>query len=126
MNRVNHETQSLQKACHEATEAYTEDIQPDPRMMQSVAEHQEVPKEEAVVMPIGRLRKRRRGQNLAAERRHKPKKRIRGYCGSRKRVTVAERKMTRCAAVHGAGNTGFRDKEKTIWHREPRRDGRPG
>jgi hypothetical protein len=44
MWRVNHKTQrSLQKACHEAMEADTEKIQPDPRMMQSIVEHQEVP-----------------------------------------------------------------------------------
>jgi hypothetical protein len=67
MTRINHETQSLQKACqetmeacleckeptsadmkacqkmtvcHEATEIDTEKIQPDPRMMQSIAKHQ--------------------------------------------------------------------------------------
>jgi hypothetical protein len=42
MTRVNHETQSLQKACqettacHEATETDTEKTEPDPGMMQSV------------------------------------------------------------------------------------------
>jgi membrane protein involved in colicin uptake len=55
-------------ACHEATEADTEKIQPDPGMMQSVGEHQEVLKE-ASVMPVGGLRKRRRDRNLARSRR---------------------------------------------------------
>jgi hypothetical protein len=56
---INHKTQNLQKACQEttacpeATVAYTEKIQPDPRRIQSVAEHQEIPKEEAAIMPVG-------------------------------------------------------------------------
>jgi hypothetical protein len=60
---INHKTQSLQKACqettacHKETEAYTEKIQPNPRMMQSVADHQGVPKEEAAVILVGGLRK---------------------------------------------------------------------
>jgi hypothetical protein len=38
--------------------------------MEPEADHCEDPKEEAAVMPVGGLRKRRRDQNLAAERRH--------------------------------------------------------
>jgi hypothetical protein len=53
------------KACQEATEAYTEKTMPDPGMMQSIGEHQEVPKEEAAVMLVGGLRKQRRDRNLA-------------------------------------------------------------
>jgi hypothetical protein len=37
--------------CHEATEADIEKIEPDSGMMQSVAEHEEVPREDATVMP---------------------------------------------------------------------------
>jgi hypothetical protein len=44
-------------ACHEATEADTEKIQPDPRMMQSVAVH----KEGAIVKPVEGRKKRHRG-----------------------------------------------------------------
>jgi hypothetical protein len=82
MTHINHETQSLQKACqetdacHEKREAYREKIQPNPRIMQSIAEHQEVPKEEAAVMPVGGLRKWRRGQNLPMGRHQKRKGRI--------------------------------------------------
>jgi Zn-finger nucleic acid-binding protein len=86
-------------AFNEATEADIEKIEPDPGMMQSVGEHREVPKGEAAAMPAGGLRKRRRDRNLAAERRQKPKERARGYCGSRKRATVAGRRITRCAGV---------------------------
>jgi hypothetical protein len=86
-------------ACHEATKADIEKIEPDPGMMQYIGEHQEVPKGEAAVMPVGGLRKRRRGRYLAAERHQKTKERTRGYCGSRKRLTVAGRRMIRCAGV---------------------------
>jgi hypothetical protein len=42
--------------CKEATEANLEKMEPDPGMMQSVGEHQEVPKEEAEVRSSGALR----------------------------------------------------------------------
>jgi hypothetical protein len=86
-------------ACHEATEADTEKTEHNPVMMQSIGEHQEVPKEEAAVMPVGGLRKRRRDRNLAAGRRQKPKRRIQASCESRRRLTVTGRKMTRHARV---------------------------
>jgi hypothetical protein len=63
--------QSETAASQEATKT-----EPDPGMMQSVEEHQEIPKEDATVMPVGGLRKRRRDRNLAAGRRQKPKRRI--------------------------------------------------
>jgi hypothetical protein len=52
--------------CHEATEADIEKSEPDSGMMQSVAEHQEVPREDAAVMPVRGLRKQRRGRKQAA------------------------------------------------------------
>jgi hypothetical protein len=75
------------------------DMKANPGMMRSVGEHQEVSKEEAAVMPIGELKQRRRNRNLAAERCQKPKERTRGYCGSWKRVTVADRKVSGHATV---------------------------
>jgi hypothetical protein len=63
-------------ACHEATETDTEKIEPYPGMMQSVGEHQDVPKEEAAVMLVRGLRKWSRDQNLGAEHHKKPKGRI--------------------------------------------------
>jgi hypothetical protein len=72
--------------------------------MQSVAEHQEVPKEEAAVMPVGGPRKRRRDKYLAAGHCEKPKGRIQASCESQKQLTVAGRKMTHCVRV--------------AWHRE--------
>jgi hypothetical protein len=44
--------------------------------MQSVEEHQEIPEEEAALMPVGGLRKWRRDWNLATGLRQKPKRRI--------------------------------------------------
>jgi hypothetical protein len=69
--------------------------------MQSMEEQQEFPKEEAAVMPIGGLRKRRRDRNLAEGRRQKPKGRVRASCESSRRLTVAGKKITRCATVVG-------------------------
>jgi hypothetical protein len=80
-------------------EAYTEKIQLDPRMMQFVAEHQEVPMKEATVMLVGGLRKQCRDQNLAAGRCQKQKGRIQASCQSLKRLTITSRKMTCHARV---------------------------
>jgi hypothetical protein len=66
--------------------------------MQSIADHQEVPKEKATVMLVG-LRKRHGKQNLVAGCHQKPKGRIQASCESRKRFTVAGRTMTGCAGV---------------------------
>jgi hypothetical protein len=68
-------------ACNEATET-----KPDPGKMQSTEEHQEIPKGEATVMPVGEPRKRRRVCNLVAERHQKRKERTRGNRESRKTV----------------------------------------
>jgi hypothetical protein len=89
------------KECRSETAASQEvtETDPDPGTMQSVEEHQEIPKEEAAVMPVGGLRKRRRDRNLATRRRQKPKGRIRASCESRSRLTFAGKKMTRRATV---------------------------
>jgi hypothetical protein len=60
-------------ACNEVTETKL-----DPGLMQSIEEHQDIPKGETAVMPDGEPRKWRRVQNLAVERRHKMKERSRG------------------------------------------------
>jgi hypothetical protein len=114
-------------ACHKAKETDTEKIQPNPRMMQSVAEHQKVPKEEAAVMPVRGLRKRRGDRNLAVGHHQKPKGRIEASCESRKRLTVAGRRMICCAGVAWfrrmlSGRTG----PGTRRNKEPRNDERTG
>jgi hypothetical protein len=85
----------------------------DPGVMQSVEEHQEIPKGEAAVMPVGEPRKRHRVCNLAvacrkvsrrakvAWRKRKLDRRIqtqRKY-GAKKRLTVTGRKTTSHATV---------------------------
>jgi hypothetical protein len=59
--------------CHELTETDTEKIQPNPRIMQSIAEHQKVLKEDAVMKPVKGWKKQHRGQKLAVRRRGEPK-----------------------------------------------------
>jgi hypothetical protein len=87
-------------ACNGATET-----EPDPGMMQSIKENQEIPKGEAAVMPVGEPRKRRRVRNLAAEGRRKRKERTRGYRGSRKKSAAACRKVSCRAKGHGEKET---------------------
>jgi hypothetical protein len=58
-------------------------------MMQSIKEHQEIPKGEAAGMPVGGPRKRRKVRNPAAERRQKRKERTRGDRGSRRKLAAA-------------------------------------
>jgi hypothetical protein len=86
-------------ACLGKTEADTVKTEPEPGMMQSTEEHQEIPKGEAAVMPVGEPRKRRRVRNLAAERRQKRKERTRGNCKSRRKSAAACRKVSRSAKV---------------------------
>jgi hypothetical protein len=59
-------------------------------MTQSVEEHQEVPKKEATVMPVGRLRKWHRDWTLGAER-------CQSHCESKKRMTIAGKMTSRHA-----------------------------
>jgi hypothetical protein len=68
-------------------------------MMQSIEEHQDIPKGETAVMPVGEPRKRYSVCNLAAECRQKMRERNRGNSGSRRKSFVTCRKMTRRAKV---------------------------
>jgi hypothetical protein len=81
-------------ACNEATETELE-----PGVMQSIEEHQEIPKGEAAVMPVGGPRKWRRVSKLAAERHQKRKERTRGNRGSRRKSAAACRKVSFHAKV---------------------------
>jgi hypothetical protein len=87
-------------ACQEATET-----EPDPRMMQSIEEHQEIPKEEAAVMLVGKSRKRRRVCNLAAERHQKRKERTRGNRGSRRKSALPAGRCPSVQKWHGVKGT---------------------
>jgi hypothetical protein len=86
-------------ACLGKTEADKEKTEPDPGIMQSTEEHQEIPKGEAAAMPVGEPRKRCRVRNMAAERRQKRKERTRENRGSRRKSAAACRKVSRRAKV---------------------------
>jgi hypothetical protein len=73
MLRANHNGLKEMTACREVTKT-----EPSPGMMQSIEEHQENPKGEAAVMPVGGLRKRCRVCNLAMECHQKRKERTWG------------------------------------------------
>jgi hypothetical protein len=83
------------------------DFKAVPEELETVTEHQEIPKEDATVVPVGEPRKRRRVCNVSAERRQKMKERTRGK----------SRFKRRCPAVqkwHGEKGTSsgmFRPKE---------------
>jgi hypothetical protein len=68
-------------------------------MTQSIEEHQDIPKGEATVMPVGEPRKWRRVQNLAAEHHQKMKESTRGKSGYGRKSAAACRKVSRCAKV---------------------------
>jgi hypothetical protein len=61
--------------------------------------HEEVPMEDAAVMPVGGLRKQRRGRKQAAGRCEEPEKLNREICGSREKLAAACRKLSRRATV---------------------------
>jgi hypothetical protein len=81
-------------ACNRVTET-----EPNPGMMQSIEEHQEILKKDAAVMPVGGLRKWRRVCNLAAKHCQKMKERTQGYCESRRKLAAACGKVSHCAKV---------------------------
>jgi hypothetical protein len=87
------------KACHEATETDTEKTESYPGMMQSVAEHQVSPKEDAVVKPVKGRKKRHRSRKPTAGRRGEPKELTRSDCGSGKKLAAACRKVSSYATV---------------------------
>jgi hypothetical protein len=98
--------QESMMACLGKTKAT--DLEANPEEMQSGAKHEKVPKKHTAVKPVGGLRKRHRGQNLAAERRPKPKARTPENCGSQKKLAAARRRTTSRAKWHGARETSSR------------------
>jgi hypothetical protein len=86
-------------ACLGHMEANIEKTVPDPEMMQSVEEHQEIPREDAIVKPTKGRRKRRRGRKSTAGRRGEPKELTRGNCESLRKLAVACMKVSRHAKV---------------------------
>jgi hypothetical protein len=73
---------------------------PDPEIIQSAEENQEIPTEDAAVMPAGEPRKRRRFRYMAAEIRRKRKDKTWENHESRIILAAAcSRKMSRHATV---------------------------
>jgi hypothetical protein len=91
--RVEPETKTNQEMM-EAT-----DLKGNPVEMECESRHQEVPKKEAAVMPVGGLRKQCGDREMAARHCQKPKGRIQARCESLKRLTITCRKMTHRARV---------------------------
>jgi hypothetical protein len=83
--------------------------------MKSVAEHGEVPKEEAAVKTFRALKKRHGDQNVALGRCQKPKKQTQGNGGSQKKLVAACRGMTCHAGV--AWHKGHSHKGPTVEQR---------
>jgi hypothetical protein len=67
--------------------------------MMSLAVYEEFRKEDNPVEFSGTVKKRHRGRHLAAGRCGEPKKLTRGYCGSRRKLAAACRKVSRRAVV---------------------------
>jgi hypothetical protein len=102
------------------TKVYPEQMEANPEEIGSEAEHDKFPKEQAAVKPVGGLRKRHRGRNLAAERRQKPKERTWGICGSLKLLTAVGMRTTRHAKVAWRKGTSSRKTGPgTTWYEEP-------
>jgi hypothetical protein len=57
----------------EGTKSDPEQMKANPKMMQSIGEHQEVPREEAAVIPVRGRKRRHTGRKQAAGRHGEPK-----------------------------------------------------
>jgi hypothetical protein len=97
--------QKEMRACQEAAEACLESKEPTSVEIESKLEHQEVPKEEALVETFGALKDWYVDQYLAVECCRQPKKRTQGNGGSQKKLATTHRQMThRAIPVHCRGH----------------------
>jgi hypothetical protein len=96
---VIHEKRMAMLDDHQKRMMATKNTEKNPETMQSLEEHQDFPNEDVAVMPVGELKKRRRGLKSIAERRGKPKKLKRGNSGSRKKLAAACREVSCRATV---------------------------
>jgi hypothetical protein len=93
--KVHHEEiMAIMGADRGKTKAYPEKREAIPEEMKYVAEHQEVPKEEAAVDTIGAPEDQHGDRRLAVRRLGQPKKQTHGDGGSRKKLAAARRRMT--------------------------------
>jgi hypothetical protein len=91
--KANKDTREEAMACQEKTEARLLREEPSSRDMEPEVSHEEVPVDDATVMPVGEPRNRRRDQqNMSAERRKK-KKDVAARRGTTRRAQVARRNL---------------------------------
>jgi hypothetical protein len=86
-------------ACQEVADAYLENEELPSLEIESVVEHEKVPKEEAAVKPVGALKRRQSGRHQAAGHHGKPKERTQGNGGSQMKLAAGCRGMTCRAGV---------------------------
>jgi hypothetical protein len=97
------------KAYRDASEVHSQKMEASPEEMKSVAVHEEVLKEEALVNIVGTLKERYRDQHLTIWRRRQAKKRTQGNGRSRKKFAAFRRGLTCCvvpARHKGQGRQG--------------------
>jgi hypothetical protein len=74
-------------------------LKSNPEERESKVDHLEVPKEGSIVKPVDGQKKWYRSHNLTAGHCGQPEERIRGNCGSWKKLVAAGRKLTCRAGV---------------------------
>jgi hypothetical protein len=104
------------KADREATEAYPEKMEANPEEMKSVAVHEKVPEEEAIVETFGGLKERYGDRHLIVRRPGLPKKRNQASGGSRKKLATSCGRLTLCAILALCTGHCFQEqgKDKTV------------
>jgi hypothetical protein len=90
----------------------------------NVAEHQEIPKEEAAVEITGALEYRYGDWHLAVRRRRQPRKRSEADGGSRQKLVAARGRLTRRAIPALRKEHGRQGPGKDMLYAEPLKDGR--
>jgi hypothetical protein len=113
MTRMEEESKAwredLKTILDENGKAWREDMKVgSEEIIQSVGEHQVVPRKDAVVKPVRGRKKRHRARKQAAGRRGQPKDFTRGESGSRKKLAAACRMASRRATVAWRKKNFFR------------------
>jgi hypothetical protein len=109
MKTTDERIEALLDVSQEVTEAYPEIMEVNLGELQSVTEHEVVPKEEAAVKPFRALKKQHGDWHLAIRHRDQTKKWTQGNGGSQKKLAAVHRGMTHHAGVewhkgHGQDN----------------------
>jgi hypothetical protein len=80
------------------------DLEANPEEKDTVAEQQEVPKEETAMKTFGALKKRHGDRHLAVGRHRKPKKQTHGDGGSRKKLDACRGMIRRAIPARHKGH----------------------